>query len=114
MRVNVRLFAGHRERAGTSEVALDVHDGCSVADAFDALTDRYPSLGDMEHFTTFARNRKVVSRTDVLLDGDELALLQPVSGGSSPAPCASLPAPTPRWRVFLRSALPRLERDAYD
>jgi molybdopterin converting factor small subunit len=81
MRVTVKLFAGHRERAGRSEIPLDVPDGASVADTFDILARSYPSLGEMEAFTTFARNRRVVDGAELLAEGDELALLQPVSGG---------------------------------
>ena len=83
MRITVRLFAGHRERAGTSQVELDVPDGVSVSDAFAILVEKYPPLADTDSFTTMARNRQVVERSTMLSDGDELALLQPVSGGAT-------------------------------
>lgn len=82
MRVTVRLFAGHRERAGTGMLVIEVPDGASVGDVFAALEQRYPSLGETASFTTFARNRKVVAPSEVLAHDDEVALLQPVSGGS--------------------------------
>lgn len=63
-------------------MSLNLPDGASVRDAFSTLTERYPALAEMEPFTTFARNRRVVDRGERLADGDELALLQPVSGGA--------------------------------
>ncbi|HEV3310148.1 MAG TPA: molybdenum cofactor biosynthesis protein MoaE [Chloroflexota bacterium] len=85
MKVTVKLFAGHRERTGTDRVAVDLPEGSSVADLFAQLTVRYPVLAETESFTTFARNRNVVDQTEILTNGDEVALLQPVSGGSEPA-----------------------------
>lgn len=81
MQVTVRLFAGHRERVGASRLELELPDDASVSDAFAALARRYPALNEMDSFTTFARNREVVPRETALTDGDEVALLQPVSGG---------------------------------
>jgi len=81
MRVTMRLFAGHRERAGTDRLQLDLPNDSTAHDAFLALAQRYPALGETEPFTTFARNRQVVGPAEPLGDGDEVALLQPVSGG---------------------------------
>ncbi|HZT97191.1 MAG TPA: molybdenum cofactor biosynthesis protein MoaE [Chloroflexota bacterium] len=81
MNITVKLFARHREITGQSQVRLDLDDGASVDDAFRALTQRYPALSSTGSFTTFARNRQVVGADTALADGDELALLQPVSGG---------------------------------
>ena len=64
MRITVRLFAGHRERAGTSEVELNVPEGASVGDVFAALVVSYPGLAETASFTTFARNRRVVDASD--------------------------------------------------
>ena len=81
MNVRVRLFAGHRERAGASQIELTVPDGSDVGTVFQGLVARFPSLSETETFTTFARNRQVVDRSEPVADGDEIALLQPVSGG---------------------------------
>ncbi len=81
MRVTVKLFAGHRELAGRSSLTLDLAEGATVEDAFNVLSTEFPSLAATDSFTRFARNRQVVDRTEHLEAGDELALLQPVSGG---------------------------------
>lgn len=85
MNVKIKLFASHRELTGKSELTIDVPNGASVSDVFAALAVRYPMLADTAPFTSFARNRQIVERTELLADGDELALLQPVSGGSDSA-----------------------------
>ena len=78
MEVTVRLFAMLRERAGASEVTLDLPDGARVGDALAALghlADGMPLV--------MAVNREY-AREDAPLDpGDELALIPPVSGGES-------------------------------
>ncbi len=77
MQVSVRLFAALRERAGASEVELDLPEGASVGDALHelrALTDGVPVV--------MAVNREYATDEHVLCSGDEVALIPPVSGGS--------------------------------
>ncbi len=81
MRIVVRLFAAHRERAGRSSLEIQLPEPATVEDAFNSLARTYPALGETRQFTTFALNRSVVDPDQALSDGDELALLQPVSGG---------------------------------
>lgn len=72
--VTVRLFAGLRERAGTGKLELD--GVATVADVWPAL-----GLGDEPAGLLYAVNRTYVERTQALRDGDEVALIPPVSGG---------------------------------
>jgi molybdopterin synthase catalytic subunit/molybdopterin converting factor small subunit len=74
MRVTVRLFAGLRERAGTAR--LELEDVATVADVWPAL-----GLGDEPGGLLYAVNRAYVERTQELRDGDEVAVIPPVSGG---------------------------------
>jgi MoaE-MoaD fusion protein len=75
VRVTVRLFAGLRERAGRGTLELD--DVGSV----DAVWERL-GLGDEPPGLLYAVNRRYVTRDHELHDGDEVALIPPVSGGS--------------------------------
>ena len=77
MQITVRLFAGLRERAGTGERELDLPDGARVAHVWGAL-----ALGDEPAGLLYAVNREYVDRGRELADGDEVALIPPVSGGS--------------------------------
>ena len=74
MTVVVRLFAGLRERAGWSQRELDV---ATVADVWPAL-----GLGDEPEGLLYAVNREYAERDRELADGDEVALIPPVSGGA--------------------------------
>ena len=77
MRVVVRLFAGLRERAGTDRRELDLDDGASVEDVWPAL-----DLGDEPAGLLYAVNRTYADRGQALGEGDEVALIPPVSGGA--------------------------------
>jgi molybdopterin synthase catalytic subunit len=81
VRIRVRLFAIQRELAGTREVPLDLQDGGSVEDAWSALVARYPALAPGRAFVRFARNADYAEPDTRLADGDELAVIPPVSGG---------------------------------
>jgi molybdopterin synthase catalytic subunit len=74
VRVRVRLFAGLRERAGWSEREVDA---ARVADVWPAL-----ELGDEPPGLLYAVNRSYAEPGTPLADGDEVALIPPVSGGA--------------------------------
>ena len=81
MTVNIRLFAIVKERAGAGELSLELPDGATVAAAGRAIIERFPVLEDFEARVAYAVNREYVPRETVLHDGDELAMIPPVSGG---------------------------------
>jgi MoaE-MoaD fusion protein len=84
MRVRVRLFAMLRERAGRDGFELELADGATAADALAAVA-REVELGDLERLpVVVALNREYVRPEATLADGDELALIPPVSGGAEP------------------------------
>ena len=75
MKITVRLFAGLRERAGVAR--LDVDGVECVDDVWAKL-----GLGDEPAGLLYAVNRAYVDRGAALRDGDEVALIPPVSGGA--------------------------------
>jgi molybdopterin converting factor subunit 1 len=81
VRVNVRLFAMVRERVGKGEISLELPVGATVARAAMELEKAYPGMGEQMKRAGFAVNREYVSVEMVLEDGDELAVIPPVSGG---------------------------------
>jgi molybdopterin converting factor subunit 1 len=76
VRVTVRLFAGLRERAGTGERELELADGARTADVWPAL-----ALGAEPPGLLYAVNKDYAEPDRQLADGDEVALIPPVSGG---------------------------------
>lgn len=81
MMITVKLFAVLRDKAGVGELRLELHEGAKVGDAVEALVARYPELGAFAKRVAFAVNLSRVDAAAILQDGDELALLPPVSGG---------------------------------
>jgi molybdopterin converting factor subunit 1 len=82
MRIRVRLFARQRELAGARAIDLDLPVGSTVSDAWDALARLHPALADGRPWVRFARNGAYVEDAEPLADGDEVACIPPVSGGS--------------------------------
>ncbi len=82
MKVRVRLFAIQRELAGTREVTLELPEPGTIDDAWSALVERFPALSPGRAFVRFARNADYADATTMLADGDELAVIPPVSGGA--------------------------------
>ncbi|MEX1171222.1 MAG: MoaD family protein [Chloroflexota bacterium] len=82
MNVRVRLFAIQREQAGTREVALVLPTGATVRDAWDALVALHPGLAPGRDSVRFARNGAYADAATQLADGDEVAMIPPVSGGA--------------------------------
>jgi molybdopterin synthase catalytic subunit len=82
MDVTVRLFAGLREHAGAGTVPLQLGDGATVADAIAQLREgALAGLPKNAPFVT-AVAREYVKDDHPLAEGDELALVPPVSGGA--------------------------------
>jgi MoaE-MoaD fusion protein len=79
MQVTVRLFAQLRERAGTSELSIELPEGARVKDAIEELGALAADLP-----VVMAVNREYADGEAELAPGDELALIPPVSGGEAP------------------------------
>jgi len=76
VRVTVRLFAGLREQAGTGERELELPGGARLADVWPAL-----GLGAEPPGLLYAVNREYAAAGRELSEGDEVAVIPPVSGG---------------------------------
>jgi molybdopterin synthase catalytic subunit len=85
MRVTVRLFAALRERAGTGRRELELPQGATAGDVFAAL-----AIGSEPPGLAYAVNQEYAERSAVLAEGDEIALIPPVSGGGEPDPLVLL------------------------
>ena len=74
----MRLFAGLRERAGGGRRELDLPAGSTVASIWPAL-----ELGGEPAGLAYALNQEYASPSARLADGDEVAVIPPVSGGAA-------------------------------
>lgn len=82
VRVTVRLFAMLAEAAGRRELAVTVPAGSRVRDVAAALARRVPALAPWVDRVSYALNMEYTQPDAAVADGDEVALLPPVSGGT--------------------------------
>ena len=80
MKVQVLLFASYREKAGVGRLTMDLRNGATVGELADAMHSKFPGLPDPERIVV-AVNNEYQDHDFVLGDGDEAALIPPVSGG---------------------------------
>ena len=84
MRIEILYFAVLRERAGRGGETLELPTGARVREARTAIAARHPAISPLLPRVQIAVNRAVVGEDHPLREGDELAFLPPVSGGSTP------------------------------
>jgi MoaE-MoaD fusion protein len=79
--VDIRFFAIIREIVGRAVERRQLAEGATAGDVFDELARDYPRLERMKPVTMLMVNKAYVTHAHELHDGDELALIPPVSGG---------------------------------
>jgi molybdopterin synthase catalytic subunit len=82
MRIQVLYFAVFRERLRTDEEWLELPAGATVGAALAALGERHEVIGKLAGRFQTAVNQAMAPSDTVLAEGDELALIPPVAGGS--------------------------------
>jgi molybdopterin converting factor subunit 1 len=83
MHVTVRYFAGHRDITGAAEEQLELDQGATLGALWELLIARYPRLAAYSGRLLYAVNEEYGTLETELSDGDEIAFIPPVSGGSS-------------------------------
>lgn len=86
MRVKVLFFGMLREMAGRSEDEIDLPAGSSVETVFEHYASQIPRLREMAGSIVSAKNQEFVPADATLGEGDEVAFMPPVSGGSESSP----------------------------
>jgi molybdopterin synthase catalytic subunit len=82
MRVRVLFFGQLREIAGVAEHEADLPPGARMEDGFAYFSARFPALAPFRGIVVAARNQEFAQWDTSLAEGDEIAFLPPVSGGS--------------------------------
>jgi molybdopterin converting factor small subunit len=80
-KIAVRFFARYAELAGCSCSAVTVETPATVADVIARVRDVFPGTRDMPPRPLAALNQRQVKLDARVRDGDEVALLPPLSGG---------------------------------
>ncbi|MBI2819574.1 MAG: molybdenum cofactor biosynthesis protein MoaE [Acidobacteria bacterium] len=83
MQIRVLFFGMLKDVVGRAEEAFELEPGSDVARLFEIYLGRYPELERHRASLLFSRNREFVAQSQRLEEGDEVAFLPPVSGGSS-------------------------------
>src|SRR2546421_11202461 len=88
MQVKVLFFGMLRELAGEGSELLQLHEGSTLADLISHYEQRIPRLKDFVSSIAMAVNQQYAGSDCTLKEGDEIALLPPVSGGVGQADAA--------------------------
>ena len=81
MKVKVRFFALYRERAGLNHLSLELGPGATVSHLVEEIRRLFPDLAPPTVDIVVAVNTDYASPDTALCDGDDIALIPPVSGG---------------------------------
>ncbi|NJN16460.1 MAG: molybdopterin converting factor [Oscillochloris sp.] len=82
MQVTIRFFAGHRDIVGRSEQIVTIAPDATVGMVWEQLVAAYPRLAGYTGRLLYAVNQEFSTLDSPLHDGDEVAFIPPVSGGS--------------------------------
>jgi molybdopterin synthase catalytic subunit len=84
--IHLRFFAGQRDIVGQAELSRRVAPGTTVGGVWEQLVRDYPRLSGYSGRLLYAVNEEFSDLTTVLHDGDEVAYIPPVSGGTTDLP----------------------------
>jgi molybdopterin converting factor subunit 1 len=82
VRIRVLFFGVLRDVVGLREDSLDIPEGGRLESVFDLYAGRFPRLRGMAASVVLALNQEFSTPSAPLAEGDEVAFLPPVSGGS--------------------------------
>jgi molybdopterin converting factor subunit 1 len=82
MTIRTLFFASYRDLAGADELALSLPEPARVSDLVAALRGRGGAWSRLPDAPAVAVNMEYASPSHPLRDGDEVALIPPVGGGS--------------------------------
>jgi len=81
LKIKVRFFASYREIAGRPEEVFELREGATLSTLISKVRSVYPKLTKLTDDLIVSVNKRYAKEDVVLKEGDEVALLPPVSGG---------------------------------
>jgi molybdopterin synthase catalytic subunit len=85
VRVKVLFFGQLKDITGRSEELIELSDGARLSSVFDHYASVFPRMRELKASIVMACNRQFSDPSAEVEDGDEVAFLPPVSGGSEAA-----------------------------
>ncbi|NTW03382.1 MAG: molybdopterin converting factor [Oscillochloris sp.] len=89
--IQIRFFAGHRDIVGRSTQDVQLTEGTTLGQLWERLTAEYPRLAGYTGRLLYAINQEFAGPDSLLANGDEVAFIPPVSGGTSLGDSAFVP-----------------------
>ncbi|MCJ7678510.1 MAG: molybdopterin converting factor subunit 1 [Anaerolineales bacterium] len=86
MSVTLLYFSTLRARAGVARETLELDGPLTVTRLRQLITERHPALAEALPSAVVAVNRDFAFGDQPVVDGDEVAIFPPVSGGAEPGP----------------------------
>ncbi len=83
MRIKVLFFGPVREIVGLREDTIEMPDGARLQSVLETYGNRFPRLREIAPSVVIALNQQFAPPTSAVADGDEIALMPPVSGGAA-------------------------------
>ncbi len=80
--MKVLFFGMLKDVTGRAEDQFDLEDGATLGRVFEHYSSQFPRIREMAGSILLARNQEFTGPATQLADGDEIAFLPPVSGGS--------------------------------
>src|SRR5580698_10389306 len=102
MEIRVLFFGLLKDLCGRAEDHLHAPAGSDAGFVFDHYKALCPKLGNMAASIVIARNQEFTTRSQALADGDEIALLPPVSAGSTNGPLHEIADPAGHYFALTR------------
>ncbi len=81
LEVKVKFFASARQAVGEKDIDITIKTNSRVEDLMEIIYERYPELKEMEDHLLVSVNKDRSDKKDPLKDGDEIAVMPPVTGG---------------------------------
>lgn len=81
MKITLRLFSVARDLAGFREQTMEIPAGSCAANILEILQERNPKFSEWQNAIRIAVNQEYVPNDHPLRDGDDVAVIPPVSGG---------------------------------
>lgn len=103
IQVRVRFFAGHRDIVGQPEITRVLEPGATMGSLWEQLATDYPPLQGYTGRLLYAVNQEFSNSSTLLQDGDEVAFIPPVSGGTA---AGGTHAPDPDVEPFHSTSAP--------
>ncbi len=105
MNIKVLFFGQLKDITGLREDSLELGDGARVETVFEHYAGRFPRLRELSKSIVLAQNQQFAAASAPLAEGDEIAFLPPVSGGSVSVPKEIVHEPAGHYFALTRDPI---------